>query len=87
MINKEMHIFDKKAEEATMDLLLAQEELDATRDAKKTLDQNMSAMKFDLFGYLKNLKKYKIEIQFKKWSYIIDDNFQYINMYMGKSQY
>ena len=56
IINKEIVIFDKKAEEATLDLLIAQEELDSVKDTKKVLEDNIDAIKFDLFSYLKNLK-------------------------------
>lgn len=53
MINKEMVIFDRKAEEATMDLLLAQEQLETATEKRQTIEMNIDALKFDLFGYLK----------------------------------
>jgi chromosome segregation ATPase len=53
MVNKEMFIFDRKAEEATVDLLLAQEQLESVKEQKKMIEANIDALRFDLFGYLK----------------------------------
>ena len=52
MLSKEVTVFDRKAEEATMELLMAQEELEGVRDAQRTLEANVDALKMDLFGYV-----------------------------------
>ncbi len=57
MVNKEMFIFDRKAEEATVELLLAQEQLENVKEQKKLIEANIDALRFDLFGYLKVILK------------------------------
>jgi myosin heavy subunit len=56
LICKEINIFDKKAEEATINLIVAQEELDWTKDLKKTIEFDVEKIKSELISYLRRLK-------------------------------
>lgn len=53
IITKEISMFDKKAEEATINLIVAQEELDWAKDLKKTIEYDVEKIKSELVNYLR----------------------------------
>lgn len=53
IIIKEISMFDKKAEEATINLIVAQEELDWAKDLKKTIEYDVEKIKSELVNYLR----------------------------------
>jgi chromosome segregation ATPase len=61
IINKEINIYDRKAEEATINLIVAQEELDWTKDLKKTIEYDVEKIKTELVNYLRRLKANNFE--------------------------
>lgn len=72
-INKELCIFDKKAEEATINLIVAQEELDWAKDLKKTIEYDVEKIKAELVNYLRRLKANNFDETFAAKSQISSD--------------
>ena len=58
-MSKELVLFDKKADEATVELIAAQEELDEAREQKTSIESDIEALKAELLTYLKQIKSNK----------------------------
>lgn len=59
LMTKELVLFDKKADEATAELIAAQEELEMVRDQKANMQADIESMKVELLNYLKQIKSNK----------------------------
>lgn len=55
-LTKEKHIVDKKADEATIELIVAKEELDAVKEEKKNVEKSIDSIKAELVEFLKATK-------------------------------
>jgi len=59
LMTKELVLFDKKADEATAELIAAQEELEIVREQKTNMQADIESMKAELLSYLKQIKSNK----------------------------
>lgn len=53
LASKEKSVFDKKADEATIELIVAKEELEAVRDEKKKVEKSIEEIKSELVKFMK----------------------------------
>lgn len=83
MANKEKTLFDKKADEATIELIVAQEELEAVREEKKSVEKSVEEIKSELMKFMKTARENKQQIRaINKPGDKIDDynNYEYDQM-------
>lgn len=57
MANREKTMFDKKADEATIELIVAQEELEAVREEKKSVEKSIEEIKSELVKFMKTARE------------------------------
>ena len=55
-LNKELKVLDKRADSVTIELIIAQQELDCMQERKSQLEKDIGELKCELVNYLKGVK-------------------------------